>query len=150
MSLQVPKKRVFLTVDFVGDKRIRGNIFLSPQSGLHYGEERIIDMLNDATSFFPFELEGTSAIRIINKENIISVGATEDLPAEEGLGKKETITVVLSNGRNISGELIIDQPEYKSRVLDFFNSGERRFFRLFTESETYYINISHVIEVAPS
>jgi len=134
----------------VGAKRIQGNIFLSPQSGLHYGEERVIDMLNDTNSFFPFELEGPSPIRIINKKNIISLTAADDLPAEEGLGKKETITVVLSSGRKMSGELIIDQPDYKSRVLDFFNSEERQFFTLFSESSTHYINIAHVIDVAPS
>jgi hypothetical protein len=150
MSLQVPKKRVFLTVDFVGAKRIQGNIFLSPQSGFHYGEERVIDLLNDRNSFFPFEVEGPSSIRIINKKNIISLTAADDLPSEEGLGKKETITVVLSNGCEMSGQLIIDQPDYKSRVLDFLNSEERRFFRLSCDSATYYINIAHVIEVAPS
>lgn len=150
MTFQVPKKKVFLTITMVGDKKIKGNIFLSPQSALRYGEELVIDLLNDKAPFFPFEVEETSAIRIINKKNIISVISSEDTPAEEGLGKRQKITAALIDGRKLTGELIIDQPDYKSRVLDFFNSEERQFFRLLTETETHYLNVAHVSEVMPS
>ena len=42
--------------------------FLGSQSAFRYGEELIIDLLNDYFAFFPFEMESTSNIRIINKK----------------------------------------------------------------------------------
>lgn len=150
MSLKIPKKRVFVIVNFVGDKKVRGNIFINPQSSLHYGEEQIIDLLNNKEPFLPFEIKETSSIRIINKKSIISISTSEELKSEGELGKRETITVALTSGRNLNGELIISGPEDKLRVLDFFNDKEKQFFRLFTEAETHYINISHVRQVIPS
>ena len=94
-------------------------------------------------------MEETSSIRIINKKNIISTTASEDLKSEEELGKKERVMVLLINGQELTGELIIDQPEYKSRVLDFCNAEEKEFFRLLTDSEIHYININHVGQIIP-
>lgn len=150
MSLKVPKRKVFLTVNLVGGGRISGKIFLSSQSAFHYGEELVIDLLNDQAPFFPFEIEETSSIWIINKKNIISIYTFEELKPEEELGRKEKITIVLVDGQKLTGELIIDQPEYKSRVLDFFNAEEKEFFRLLNNSESYYININHISQVIPS
>jgi hypothetical protein len=149
MSLKVPKKKVPLKINFVGGESIQGNIFLSSQSPLHYGEELVIDLLNDKDPFFPFEIEEPFSIRIINKKNIISVTTSEDLKSDEVIGKKEKIKIILTDGQQLIGELIINQPEYKSRVLDFFNVNERRFFELFNKSEVYYININHISQVIP-
>ena len=150
MSLKVPKKKVPLTVNFLGEKNIRGNIFLSSQSPFRYGEELVIDLLNEKEPFFPFEIEDPPSIRIINKNNIVSVTTSEDLKPEETVGKKKKITAMLTNGRELSGELIIDQPEHKSRVLDFLNAEEKVFFRLLKGPEVHYININHVGQIIPS
>jgi len=59
--------------------------------------------------------------------------------------------LVLVNGQAFTGNLIIDQPEYRTRVLDTFNAQENEFLQLFTDSEiTYFININHVCQVIPS
>ncbi|MBP1709226.1 MAG: hypothetical protein H6Q46_210, partial [Deltaproteobacteria bacterium] len=48
-------------------------------------------------------------------------------------------------------ELIIDHPEYCARVLDAFNAQDKKFLRLFTDSEImYFININHVCQAMPS
>lgn len=150
MSLKVPKKKVPLTVNFVGEKSIRGNIFLSSQSPFRVGEELVIDLLNEKDPFFPFAIENPPSIRIISKRNIISANTFERSESDEAVGKKENITVVLSDGQRLSGELLIEQPEYKSRVLDFFNAKEKGFFKLSNETEIHYVNIEHVDQVIPA
>ena len=150
MSLKVPKKKVPLIVNFVGEKSIRGNIFLCSQSPFRVGEELVIDLLNEEDPFFPFEIENPPSIRFISKRNIMSADTSEDSASEEGVGKKEEITVLLSDGQKLSGELLIEQPEHKSRVLDFFNSKEKGFFKLSNKTEIHYVNIEHVDQVIPS
>ena len=150
MSLKVPKKKVPLTVSFVGEKSIRGNIFLSSQSPFRVGEELVIDLLNEEEPFFPFAIKKPSSIRIISKKNIISAHTSQGSEPDEAVGRKEKITVILSDGQELTGELIIEQPEYKSRVLDFFNAKEKGFFKLSNEAEIHYVNIEHVDQVIPS
>jgi len=150
MSLKVPKKKVPLTVSFVGEKNIRGSIFLSSQSPFRVGEELVIDLLNEEDPFFPFEIEEPPSIRIVSKKNIISANTSEASESDEAIGKKERITVILSDGRRLSGELLIEQPEHKSRVLDFFNAKEKGFFKLSDGAEIHYVNIEHVDQVLPS
>jgi hypothetical protein len=115
VDVKVSKRKVFLTINLAGEKSIRGYIFLGSQSAFRYGEELISDLLNDPPAFFPFEMESPSTIRIINKKSIISLSAAEDLGTEKEVGKKDRVNVVLVNGQTFTGNLIIDQPEYRAR-----------------------------------
>lgn len=49
-------------------RKVQWVYFLGSQSAFCYGEELIIDLLNDNFAFFPLEMESTSNIRIINKK----------------------------------------------------------------------------------
>jgi len=123
---------------------------LSSQSPFRVGKELVIDLLNEEDPFFPFEMEEPLSIRIVSKKNIISASTSEVSDSDEAIGKKERITIILSDGQRLSGELLIEQPEYKSRVLDFFNAKEKGFFELANKAEIHYINIEHVDQVIPS
>ena len=150
MTLKVPKRKVSIAVSLLGGEKISGNIFLGAQSAFHYGEEHIIDLLNDPSPFFPFEREDTSTIRLINKKNTITITTAEDSRPEEELGKKEKITLLLIDGQELTGEILIAQPEYRSRVLDTLNAEDKEFFRLVTDSDvTHYVNINHLSQVVP-
>lgn len=132
-------------------RKDHGYIFLDSQSVFRYSEELISDLPNDRPAFFPFEMESPSTIRIINKKNIVSFSTAEDLGTEKKRGKKKRVNLVLVNGQAFTGHPIIDQPEYRTRVLDTFNAQENEFLQLFTDSEiTYFININHVCQVIPS
>jgi hypothetical protein len=96
-------------------------------------------------------MESPSTIRIINKKNIISFSTAEDLGTEKKQGKKKRVNVVLVKGQAFTGNLIIDQPEYRTQVPDAFNAQEKEFLQVFTDSEiTYFININHVCQAIPS
>ncbi len=63
--------------------------FFGFMSAFRYREELISDLLNDRPAFFLFERESPSAIRIINKKNIIFLSTAEDLGTGKKRGKKE-------------------------------------------------------------
>lgn len=128
MDLKVTKKKVFLTANLIGGEKISGYIFLSTQSAFRYGEELVLDLLNDQASFFPFETEATSVTRIINKNNIVFISTNEDLKIEEDLGRKKQITVILISGQTVTRSVTIDQPEYRARVLDVLTLRIRGFY----------------------
>ena len=148
MSFKVPKVKTPLTIHFVGGSSVSGEIFLSPQSPYRYGKEKMLDLLNNEEPFFPLEAETTSSIRLIHKANIVFITTHEEKDAEAA-GRKVTITVVRADGENLIGDLIIEEPEHKSRVLDFFNSNKGSFFRLQTKDKIYYINSRYVSEILP-
>lgn len=149
MSLKVSKKKVFLTITFVGRESIRGNIFLSTQSRLHYGEEQVLDLLHSTEQFFPFSPEDSPSVRIVNKHSIMAIFTFEEPGPDDELGKREKMTVKMTDGRELIGEVIIDEPQHKSRILDFLNADDRYFFRLLGDGGTYYLNSQHVSQVIP-
>jgi hypothetical protein len=149
MTLKVPKKKVFLAATFVGGGSIRGNVFLSTQSRLHYGDEQVIDLLHSTEQFFPFSLEDSDSVRIVNKHSITALFTFEEAGPDDELGKRAKVTVKMTDGRELTGEVIIDEPQYKSRILDFLNADQRLFFRLLGDGGTYYLNTHHVSQVIP-
>jgi hypothetical protein len=148
MSLRVPKKKNHLVVYFIGGGTVSGSVFLSQQSAYRFGEEQPIDLLNNPDAFFPFESEETESIRLIHKRNILWIASREE-PAEDDVGKKERISIVFANGEKLIGDVIIQQPVHRSRILDFFNSCEGMFFQLRTESKSLYVNLLYISEILP-
>ena len=148
MNLKVPKKKAPLTLHFVGGSKVSGSVFLSHQSRTRRGAERTLDLLNSDDMFFPFESEDTTAIRLVHKRNIVLITAHEDGEEGEPIGKRVNISMVLTDGERVVGDLIIAQPEHKSRVLDFFNDNKGQFFSLVSKDKRYYINVRHVEQVS--
>ena len=148
MSFKVPKVKTPLTINFVGGSSVSGQIFLSPQSPYRFGKEKMLDLLNNEDAFFPLEAETTSSIRLVHKRNIFFITTHEDKEENES-GKPVTVTIVRTDGEKLVGDLIIQEPEHRSRVLDFFNSNNGSFFRLQTKEKVYYINSRYVSEILP-
>jgi hypothetical protein len=148
MSFKVPKVKAQLTIFFTGGSSVSGEIFLSPQSPYRYGKENMLDLLNSEEPFFPLEAETTSSIRLINKNNVLFI-TTHEEKEEKDSGKSVTVTVVCKDGEHLVGDLTIEEPEYRSRVLDFLNGNKGLFFRLETKQKIYYINVQYVSEVLP-
>jgi len=82
----------------------------------------------------PFSLlKGNHILRLeLLIKNIISLSTAEDLGTEKKRGKKERVKLVLINGQTFTGNLIIDQPEYRTQVPDAFNAQEKEFLQVFS------------------
>ena len=148
MSFKIPKVKAPLTIHFVGGNSVMGEVFLSPQSPYHAGKEKMLDLLNNEDFFFPLEAETTSSIRLIHKNSIMYITTHEEKGKHETV-KPVGVIIIRSDGEEMAGDLTIEEPAHRSRVLDFFNGNDRLFFRLGTKDKTYYINRQHVREVLP-
>ena len=148
MSLKVPKVKAPLTIHFVEGNIVTGEVFLSTQSPYRFGKEKMLDLLNSEDVFFPLEAETTSSIRLVHKNNIGYI-TTHEEKEEQELGTPVPVIIVRNDGEEMAGDLMIEEPAHRSRVLDFFNSIKGPFFRLQTKDKTYYINRQYVREILP-
>lgn len=148
MSLKVPKVKAPLTIHFSGGSNVMGEAFLSPQSPHRFGKENILDLLNNEDFFFPLEAETTSSIRLIHKKSIVYI-TTHEENEERFPGKPVSVIIIRSDGEELAGDLTIEGPSHRSRVLDFFNTSNGLFFKLEAKGKTYYINKQYVREVLP-
>ena len=113
------------------------------------------ERLNDDTDFFPFLPAEAPEPIILNKKQVTCVTFdTRTFPASSA-EQDEAIEVVSSpehrvsvtfRGRTIEGVLLIDLPEYKSRVLDRLNHPER-FLRIKNENWLHYVSRDHISKV---
>jgi len=110
------------------------------------------ERLNDDADFFPFLPAGSNEPVIVNKRCVAWV--TFDMGTFPPSQDDESLEVVSPEhrvrvdcrGRRLEGALVIDLPEYKSRVLDRLNQPER-FLRIKDDRFLHYVSRDHISKV---
>jgi hypothetical protein len=111
------------------------------------------ERLNDEADFFPFLTSGSEGPVIVNKRQVawvaFDVRSFPSLPDDEEYEAPPTPehrVSVQCRGRQLEGVLVIDLPQYKSRVLDRLNQPER-FLRLKEGHFLFYVSRDHISKV---
>lgn len=151
MSQVIPKRKVEVRVHLAdGDVR-RGCVFLDYIDVIHRGEQTLLDKLNDDYDWFPMSGE---ALRIVNRGHVVMVepeeGLATNLVCKENspVYRRERVTVLLSSGREIEGQIAMDLPDEFSRVSDFLNFPQN-FFAVETDRGHVLVSKEHVVSLAP-
>src|SRR5438093_11741819 len=77
-DLRVEKRRAAAELTLSTGHKVRGSFFLAGSSATHFGPERIADLLNGETGFFPFAVEGRGAnTALYNRAQLVSVRLVE-------------------------------------------------------------------------
>lgn len=126
-ELRVPTMAVPVEITCADGRTFSGRVFIPAQSSRHDGPMRPEEWLNEGQAFFPFLPDGGGPPVVMNKRELLIV--TVPAEAEEEAGEAvATVTrrqvVVECEDRRLEGELAIDMPENKSRVLDYLNRAE--------------------------
>lgn len=144
---QVEKQKVSVTIELIDGQTRDGVIFLSPYSSFHSGPQTLIDLMSEEEPFAPFVGDEGSFL-LINKAQISHIRyekAADDKPV---LGTPLDVTVTFTNSRQLTGTVVLEVPEGKSRLLDFMNSNSA-FFELECDGADYIVNPKIIIEIAP-
>lgn len=152
-ALRVPTTTFTAEVVLADGEGLRGRFFVPSYTSLHPGPMRPDERLNDEADFFPFLLSDSPEPVIVNKKQVAWVAfdmRTLPQPNEEEsyevVSTPEHRVSVHCRGRTLEGVLVIDLPEYKSRVLDRLNQPER-FLRIRDDHLLYYVGRDHISKV---
>lgn len=149
-KFKIEKTRAAAELYLATGATVRGCFFLWGSSQSHRGPDRIGDLLNERTGFFPFQREdGETAL--YNRAHVVQVCLPPDaidtrLEAGYDVATRHTVTMLLSTGHRVTGTVSVYLPDGHARLSDYARS-EQMFRYLETEAQTVIINSAHVVEL---
>jgi hypothetical protein len=152
-EFRIEKARTHGTLRLSSGASIHGSFFVADSSARHAGPERIKDILNSDTGFFPFEVrdsEGAKQTILYNREHVIFVELLDNHDARLDPGylvaTRRTVAMLFSNGIELKGAVSVYRPQGHDRLSDFARSPDQ-FSYLESAAITYLVNVRHVIEL---
>jgi hypothetical protein len=146
------KRRTQALVRLSSGEVAQGCFFIAGGSARHDGPERVWDLLNSESGFFPFELYGTPRPRTVlyNRAHVVTVSLSDNEASREpgyAVARRRLVTMVLSTGERVTGTVRVYRPEGRDRVSDW--SRQPELFRYIeTDDLTLIVNTMHVVEVS--
>ena len=147
---RIEKTRAPAELTLATGSTVRGCFFLWASSPSHQRPDRIGDLLNERTGFFPFELEcGDTAL--YNRAHIVLVALPPDAlepriePGYE-VATRHTVTMLLSTGHRVTGTVSGYLPEGHDRLSDYARA-DRTFRYVETDAHTLIVNSAHLVEL---
>jgi hypothetical protein len=149
-EFRIEKTRAVAQLVLATGASVSGHFFLWTNSQRHAGPDRIGDLLNERSGFFPFQLdEGETAL--YNREHVVLVrlpqgaGETQHEAGYE-VAKRHLVTMLLSTGDRIAGKVSVYLPQGHSRLSDYARS-DQTFRYVETDTHTVIVNSAHVVEL---
>ena len=145
------KRRADAIVTMTGAEPVRGCFFTAAGSTRHQGGERISDLLNAETGFFPFEVQTGSSprTRLFNRAHVITVEVFDDEARRDPgypVAARRDVSILLSNGQRLTGTVRVYRPEGRTRLSDWTRQPES-FRYLETADSTLIINAAQIVDV---
>jgi hypothetical protein len=152
-QFRIEKRRALASLTLTTGATVRGCFFLSGSHATHAGPERVADLLNADTGFFPFELPGELGARTVlyNRSQVVVVTLLEEtieaqLDPGYSVATEREVRVLLSNGRFVEGCVRVYRPSGRDRLSDYARTPET-FRYLETADATVIVNTAHIVEL---
>ena len=149
-EFRVEKRREAAEITLSTGATLAGHFFLAGSSQGHAGPERVGDLLNVGAGFFPFECDhGETAL--LNRAHVIKVVLAQDVieaQLEDGydLATRRRVTVLLSSGEQVTGQVTVYRPPGRDRLSDYAHLDDR--FRYLEQADrTLLINSLHIVSL---
>lgn len=149
-EFRVEKKRADAELTLTTGARVRGCFFLWASSQSGAGPERVGDLLNEQSGFFPFELEnGETAL--YNRAQIVVVrlpAQTAEVRLEPGyeVATRRVVSMLLSTGDRVVGTVSVYLPAGRDRLSDYARDAVM-FRYVETADHTAIVNSAHLVEL---
>lgn len=150
-EFRVEKRREAAELTLTTGTTLAGYFFLAGASQLHTGPERVGDVLNLEPGFFPFE-SSAGETALYNRAHVLMVTLPTpvieaQLDAGYDVATRKTITVVLSSGESITGNVVVYRPPGRDRLSDYAHI-EERFRYVELPDRTILINSAHIVALS--
>jgi hypothetical protein len=144
---RIDKERRSATLTLSDGRLISGSFFVAGSSLSHNGPERVKDVLNGESAFFPFEV-GVQA-GLYNRDQVVVVRLSNDEAHSEAayeVAKRQSVSIQLSNGARLIGLVRVYCPRGHDRLSDYTRANET--FRYVETSDALLIvNFRYVLEL---
>jgi hypothetical protein len=151
-EFRVEKERVDALITLANGDSAPGHFFVARNSAHTAGPERVGELLNAETGFFPFETldgQGTRTV-LYNRRQVIMVALRENEARRDpgyDVATERFISVLLSNGARVAGSVRVYRPAGRDRLSDWARHADT--FRYIEMGDTtLLVNIEHVTEVS--
>ena len=146
-DLRVEKRREAAELTLVTGATLSGVFFLAGSSHLHTGPERVGDVLNQDTGFFPFETR--TGTMLVNRAHVLKVALPPQmieaqLDAGYDVATRRTVSVLLTTGESVVGDVAVFRPPGHDRLSDYAH-GEEQFRYVELDDRTLLINSAHIV-----
>jgi len=151
-AYRVEKLRSHATLTLSSGESVEGCFFLSQASAHLTGPERVGELLNSETGFFPFELHGSGAPRtvLLNRSQVLTVALAENearsVPGYD-VATRYLVSVGMTRGPRVMGEVCVYGRDGHARLSDWTREPDA-FRYVECEGTTLLVNIRHVIDVS--
>jgi len=151
-EVRIEKTRAEAVVTLSNGDTAHGWFFVAGGSARHTGPERIGDLLNAQTGFFPFEIDKDGRVRTVlyHRQHVVMValGANAEAQLEPGyeVAKERTLSLLLTNGQRLAGRVRVYCRGPRDRLSDWAGSPEM-FRYVETTRGTFLVNAVHMVEV---
>jgi hypothetical protein len=151
-QFRVEKRRAEAEVTLASGESRRGCFFLSSSSAVHAGPERVKDVLNFESGFFPFETADPARMVFVNREQVVTVrliGPREEPKRDSGydVALPRNVEMRLSNRRVLRGVVRLYCPVGRDRLSDYARQTES-FRYLETADGTLIVNSAYIVELS--
>ncbi|HEY7568258.1 MAG TPA: hypothetical protein VH762_11845 [Gemmatimonadaceae bacterium] len=148
-AYRIEKTRLPVTVTLIGGAKIEGDLFVRASSRYAQRLEDAPEVLNAPQPFFPMALP-SGEIALVAKAHVYSLrGGPGAIHQDFSLGTPRTVELFLCDGERITGRVLIEPRRAHTRVLDFLNVEDEKFFTVFLKHGLLLVNRSQVIRVRP-
>ena len=152
-EFRIEKRRAEAVLTLTTGSTVRGCFFLAGSAASHSGPERVADLLNAETGFFPFELNAGSAPYTVlyNRSQLVLVTLLEDtieaqLDPGYSVATEREVRILLSNGGTVDGRVRVYRPTGRDRLSDYARAPDV-FRYVETADGTVIVNADHIVEL---
>jgi hypothetical protein len=152
-EFRIEKRRAEAALTLTTGTTIRGCFFLAGSSASHVGPERVADLLNAETGFFPFELnsDGAPYTVLYNRSQLVLVTLLEETTEAQldpgySVATEREVRILLSNGRTVDGRVRVYRPTGRDRLSDYARTPDV-FRYVETDEGTVIVNVDHIVEL---
>jgi hypothetical protein len=145
-EFRVEKQRTDAVLMLTSGTCVTGHFFLAQVSPTISGHERVGELLNAETGFFPFAAEGGDTV-LFNRDHVVTVEVFDDEASRDpgyGIATPRTVSLLLSNGQRLQGSVRVYRPLGRDRLSDWARHGAR-FRYLETTYATFLVNVDHIV-----
>ena len=148
---RVQKERIDAIITLANGQSASGYFFVARASAHYAGPERVGELLNAETGFFPFGLDDAGGRRTVlyNRQQIVMVTIADNEARRDPdyqVATEKLVSVLLSNGQRLTGSVRIYRPAGRNRLSDWARHPDS-FRYIETADMTLLVNIAHVVEV---
>ena len=149
-EFRIHKHRVSADLTLVAGVRVSGFFFVAESTPTRTGPERVGDLLNGQSGFFPFErFDGSTAL--YNRAHLVVAALARGVSEAEMdpgfvYATKRLVAMTLSTGANVSGTVPVYRPIGRDRLSDYARDPEH-FRYLLTDDRTLIVNSDHIVQL---